>query len=79
MPVDIAPLTYGTFYHTYNRGNNRENIIVQERNYLRSQFVVKTYLAHRGSTRVLSSAESFPCGVHKNKEDLSSLKQHLGV
>ncbi len=33
MPIDIAPLTYGTFYHIYNRGNNRENIFLQERNY----------------------------------------------
>ena len=27
------PLTPGTFYHIYNRGNNRENIFIQERNY----------------------------------------------
>jgi hypothetical protein len=33
MPTDIASLTYGTFYHIYNRGNNRENIFLQERNY----------------------------------------------
>jgi REP element-mobilizing transposase RayT len=24
---------YGTFYHIYNRGNNRDNIFLQERNY----------------------------------------------
>ena len=33
MPTDILPLTYGTFYHIYNRGNNHENIFPQERNY----------------------------------------------
>jgi hypothetical protein len=33
MPTDIAPLTYGTFYHIYDRGNNRENIFPQERNF----------------------------------------------
>jgi REP element-mobilizing transposase RayT len=33
MPTDIPPLTYGTFYHIYNRGNNRENVFFQERNY----------------------------------------------
>ncbi|HJR80559.1 MAG TPA: hypothetical protein VJ821_10830 [Anaerolineales bacterium] len=33
MPTDIPPLTYGSFYHIYNRGNNRENIFFQERNY----------------------------------------------
>ena len=33
MPIDIPPLVPGNFYHIYNRGNNRENIFVQERNY----------------------------------------------
>ena len=33
MPTDIPPLTFGTFFHIYNRGNNGENIFVQERNY----------------------------------------------
>jgi REP element-mobilizing transposase RayT len=28
-----APLLYDTCYHIYNRGNNRENIFIQERNY----------------------------------------------
>lgn len=28
-----APLVYDTYYHIYNRGNNRENIFIQERNY----------------------------------------------
>lgn len=33
MPTDIPPITHGTFYHIYNRGNNRENIFLQERNF----------------------------------------------
>ena len=33
MPTDIPPLTSGTFYHIYNRGNNHDNIFFQERNY----------------------------------------------
>src|SRR5687768_17419353 len=33
MPTDIPPITYGTFYHIDNRGNNHENIFFQERNY----------------------------------------------
>jgi len=33
MPTDIAPITHGNFYHLYNRGNNRENVFLQERNY----------------------------------------------
>lgn len=28
-----APLLYDTYYHIYNRGNNRENIFVLEQNY----------------------------------------------
>ncbi len=28
-----SPLLYDTYYHVYNRGNNGENIFVQERNY----------------------------------------------
>jgi REP element-mobilizing transposase RayT len=28
-----SPLLYDTCYHIYNRGNNRENIFIQERNY----------------------------------------------
>ena len=28
-----APLEYGQYYHIYNRGNNRENIFIEERNY----------------------------------------------
>lgn len=33
MPSDIPPITFGTFFHIYNRGNNGENIFIQERNY----------------------------------------------
>lgn len=33
MPADIPPLTPGNFYHIYNRGNNRGNVFIQERNY----------------------------------------------
>lgn len=28
-----SPLLYDTYYHIYNRGNNGENIFIQERNY----------------------------------------------
>jgi REP element-mobilizing transposase RayT len=27
------PLRYGQYYHIYNRGNNRENLFVEQRNY----------------------------------------------
>lgn len=28
-----SPLLFDTYYHIYNRGNNRENIFIEERNY----------------------------------------------
>lgn len=28
-----SPLLYNTYYHIYNRGTNRENIFIEERNY----------------------------------------------
>jgi len=28
-----APLEYGEYYHIYNRGNNREDVFFEERNY----------------------------------------------
>jgi REP element-mobilizing transposase RayT len=34
------PLLYDTYYHIFNRGNNRENIFIQERNY---QHFLKLY------------------------------------
>ncbi len=35
-----APLQYGQYYHIYNRGNNRENIFIEERNY---RYFLKLY------------------------------------
>ena len=31
--MNPIPLQYGTYYHIYNRGNNRENIFIEDRNY----------------------------------------------
>lgn len=33
MSSEIPPITFGSFFHIYNRGNNGENIFIQERNY----------------------------------------------
>ena len=33
MPSEIPSITFGTFFHIYNRGNNGENIFIQKRNY----------------------------------------------
>lgn len=37
------PLQYGHYYHIYNRGNNRENIFIEERNY---PYFLKLYVSH---------------------------------
>lgn len=38
-----TPLEAGKFYHLYNRGNNRENIFLEERNY---SYFLKLYAQH---------------------------------
>lgn len=38
-----SPLLYDTYYHIYNRGNNRENIFIQERNY---EYFMRLYEKH---------------------------------
>jgi putative transposase len=37
------PLLFDTYYHIYNRGNNRENIFVEERNY---EYFLRLYEKH---------------------------------
>ena len=39
----ITPLQYGQYYHIYNRGNNRENIFIEERNY---RYFLQLYAKH---------------------------------
>jgi REP element-mobilizing transposase RayT len=38
------PLQYGTFYHIYSRGNNRENIFYEDRNYIYFLRLYTTYI-----------------------------------
>ncbi|MBN1303166.1 MAG: transposase [Anaerolineales bacterium] len=45
------PLQFGAYYHIYNRGNNRENLFVQDRNY---PYFMKLYARH-----ILPVAETF--------------------
>lgn len=41
--MSIEPLQYGCYYHIYNRGNNRENLFVERRNY---PYFLKLYAKH---------------------------------
>ena len=40
-----APLQHSRYYHIYNRGNNRENIFIEERNY---RYFLKLYAKYIG-------------------------------
>jgi putative transposase len=33
MAGNIPPLTFGNYYHIYNRGNNHQTVFILERNY----------------------------------------------
>jgi REP-associated tyrosine transposase len=76
MPTDIPPLTDGNFYHIYNRGNNHENIFLQERNYA---YFLELWWKH---TRPIAETwaycllrNHFHAVVYiKNREDLTGLK-----
>jgi len=76
MPSDIPPITYGTFFHIYNRGNNSENIFTQERNY--TYFLElwwrHTYQVFETWTFCLLRNHFHIAGFFKNKEDLVGLK-----
>ena len=37
------PLQYGEYYHIYNRGNNRQDIFIEERNY---RYFLQLYTKH---------------------------------
>ena len=39
----IEPLRFGCYYHIYNRGNNRENLFIERRNY---PYFLKLYAKH---------------------------------
>lgn len=78
MPTEIPPITYGNFYHIYNRGNNRENIFVQQRNY--------AYFMDLWWKHISPIAETWACclirnhfhaAVYiKNNEDLTGLNNN---
>jgi REP element-mobilizing transposase RayT len=49
--MPIKPLYFGHYYHIYNRGNNRENLFVEPRNFA---YFLKLYTKH-----ILPIAETF--------------------
>ncbi len=53
-----VPLHSGVFYHIYNRGNNREDVFVEERNY---RYFLELYAKH-----IEPVAETYAYGLLKN-------------
>jgi len=81
MPTDIPPLTYGTFYHLYNRGNNRENIFFQERNYAYFLELWWKHISPIAETWAYCLLRNhFHVVVYiKNREDLTGLRDLSGL
>ncbi len=77
MPGQTPPIAYETFYHIYNRGNNRENIFVQERNYAYFMELWWKHISPIAETWAYSLLRNhFHAGVRiKSQEDLAGLKQ----
>jgi REP element-mobilizing transposase RayT len=81
MLTEIPALSYGTFYHIYNRGNNRENVFFQARNY--------AYFTELWWKHISPIAETWAYGLlrnhfHaavfiKNKEDLTGFQNLSGL
>jgi putative transposase len=77
MPTAIPPLTYGNFYHIYNRGNNQDNLFRKERNYAYFLDLWWKHVSPIADTWAYCLLKNhFHAVVYiKNKEDLTGLKQ----
>lgn len=69
------PLEPGSYYHIYNRGNNRENLFVQERNYAYFMKLWGKYIAPVADTYAYCLLRNhFHAAVRvKDSQDLSGL------
>ena len=76
MPGDIPPITFGTFFHIYNRGNNGENLFVQERNYayFMELWWKHTHAVFETWAYCLLRNHFHVAGYFKSQEDLTGLK-----
>lgn len=76
MPTAIPPLVPGNFYHIYNRGNNRENLFHQERNYAYFKQLWWKHISPIADTWAYCLLRNhFHILVYiKNEADLASLK-----
>ncbi|MBU4225465.1 MAG: transposase [Chloroflexi bacterium] len=76
MSTNPIPLAFGNFYHIFNRGNNRENVFIQERNYA---YFMELWWKHTFQVAETYAycllRNHFHAVVYvKDKEDLTGLK-----
>ena len=81
MPTDIPPLTFGNCYHIYNRGNNHEDIFLEERNYA---YFLNLWWKHTGPIAETWAycllRNHFHVVVYiKEKEELAEVAEDLNV
>lgn len=79
--MTIQPLRFGQTYHIYNRGNNRENLFVEPRNY---PYFLNLYAKH-----ILPIAETYaycllPNHFHfairtRTEEEQEAYHEHLSL
>ena len=74
MPTNPDPLSFGNFYHIFNRGNNHENVFIQERNYA---YFMELWWKHTSQIAetyayCLLKNHFHITGYIKNKEDIST-------
>ncbi len=74
MPTNPDPLSFGNFYHIFNRGNNHENVFIQERNYA---YFMELWWKHTSQiaetySYCLLKNHFHITGYIKNKEDIST-------
>jgi REP element-mobilizing transposase RayT len=76
MPTNPTPLVFGNFYHIFNRGNNHENVFLQERNYTYFMELWWKYTFQIAETYAYCLLKNhFHAAVFiKNKEDLKGIK-----
>jgi len=81
MPTEIPPITYGNIYHIYNRGNNRENIFIQQRNYAYFMDLWWKHISPIAETWAYCLIRNhFHAAVYiKNKTDLTGFQNLSGL
>ncbi len=81
MSTNPIPLTFGNYYHIFNRGNNRENVFIQERNYA---YFLELWWKHTNQIAETYAycllKNHFHAVIYiKNETDLSGIKTPSGL